>query len=124
MTLDQSILKGEWTVQKILQAIEAFAKYQSSKYTGCFDIPLKCEQPTGRNILMLGGGAGFFSKSLAYRYLGINDGLKWTSKYLDAAFKDHKHWKDEELGISPHTLKYGKYMQQLSAFGACEVMVR
>lgn len=124
MTLDQSILKGEWTVQKILQAIEAFAKYQSSKYVGCFDIPLKCEQPTGGNILMLGGGAGFFSKSLAYPYLGINDGLKWTSKYLDAAFNKHKHWEDEELGISPHTLKYGKYMQQLSAFGACEVMVR
>ena len=73
---------------------------------------------------MLGGGAGFFSKSLAYPYLGINDGLKWTSKYLDAAFNKHKHWQDEELGISPHTLKYGKYMQQLSAFGACEVMVR
>ena len=73
---------------------------------------------------VLGGGAGFFSKSLAYPYLGINDGLKWTSKYLDAAFNKHKHWQDEELGISPHTLKYGKYMQQLSAFGACEVMVR
>ena len=73
---------------------------------------------------MLGGGVGFFSKSLAYPYLGEEKGLQWTSRRLSLAFRNHHHERDVELGISPRTLKYGRYRQRLHAYGACEVTIQ
>lgn len=124
LTLDQSILKGKWTTDSILEAIAAFADYQNQTYATRFTQPRESVQPAGRNLLMLGGGVGFFSKSLAYPYLGEEKGLQWTSRRLSLAFRNHHHERDVELGISPRTLKYGRYRQRLHAYGACEVTIQ
>ena len=124
LTLDQSVLKGKWTVESILKAIEAFADYQNKTYVPCFNLPQNSVQPTGRNLLMLGGGVGFFSKSLVYPYLGEEKGLRWTANQLSYAFRNHHHERDIALGVSPRTLKYGRYRQKLHAFGVCEVTIR
>ena len=124
LTLDQSILKGKWMADSILEAIAAFADYQNQTYATRFTQPRESVQPTGRNLLMLGGGVGFFSKSLAYPYLGEEKGLQWTSRRLSLAFRNHHHERDVELGISPRTLKYGRYRQRLHAYGACEVTIQ
>ena len=124
LTLDQSILKGKWMADSILEAIAAFADYQNQTYATRFTQPRESVQPAGRNLLMLGGGVGFFSKSLAYPYLGEEKGLQWTSRRLSLAFRNHHHERDVELGISPRTLKYGRYRQRLHAYGACEVTIQ
>lgn len=81
--------------------------------------------PKGKNILFLGGGAGFFTKSLVYPYCREKAALEWTSDYLDyaSAFKN-RQGNDRERGISPHTMKYGKYKNNPYLFGPCEVKIQ
>lgn len=125
MTLDQSILKGRITAESIMSAINAFAAYGEKTYMPHFNLPYDCVPLSGRNLLYIGGGAGFFTKSLAYPYLGEQRGLDVTSKHLARVFGKHHHERDKELsGISPRTLKFGKFNRRLYSFGACEVSIR
>ena len=124
LTLDQSVLKSRITVQKILNAIEAFDDYQGKTYFQRFSQPQDSVQPIGKPLLTLGGGAGFFSKSLAYPYLREQRGLEWTAEQLGNAFRKHHHERDVGLKISPRTLKYGRYRKKLYAFGVCEVAIQ
>ncbi|MBR5288623.1 MAG: type III-A CRISPR-associated RAMP protein Csm5 [Clostridia bacterium] len=124
MTLDQSILKGRITAESIMNAINAFAAYGEKTYAPHFNPPLN-HVPLGRqNTLYIGGGAGFFTKSMAYPYLGEQRGLAYTSDYLARVFRKHYHERDRVLGISPRTLKYGKFNRRLYGFGACEVSIK
>lgn len=124
MTLDQSILKGRITAESIMNAINAFATYSEKTYMPHFNPPYDRVPLAGRNLLYIGGGAGFFTKSLAYPYLGEQRGLAYTSEYLARAFRKHDHERDKALGISPRTLKYGKLNRRLYSFGACEVSIK
>lgn len=123
LTLDQSILKNHITMQSILSAINAFAAYYRQTYESHFARPCGTPDPGLKNILYLGGGSGFFAKSLAYPYLGEKQGLDFVTRYMSRNFRNHHHEQDSDLGISPHTLKYGKYKQKTFLMGACEVSV-
>lgn len=123
LTLDQSILQGRVTIQSMLEAINAFAAYYRETYTAHFARPVGLSDPGTKNVLHLGGGVGFFAKSLAYPYLGGEQGLDFVSRYLSRSFRAHHHERDRVLGVSPRTLKYGTYRQRMCAFGACEVSV-
>ncbi len=37
---------------------------------------------------------------------------------------DHQHWRDPELGVSPHTLKYGKTTGETLLMGRCSVEIK
>lgn len=123
LTLDQSILHESIMAQSMLEAINAFAAYNARVVEHRFAHPDGFSAPAGENILYIGGGAGFFGKSLVYPYLGEERGLDWTAAYLTGAFKNHHHDKDRSLGISPRTLKYAKYCQRLCSVGACRVEI-
>lgn len=123
LTLDQSILINRITIKTIMDAINAFAAYYRQAYEKYFTKPYGLIEPGTKNILYLGGGSGFFSKSLAYPYLGRTQGLDFVVRYLSSSFKSHRHEQDRALGISPRTLKYGKYGQRIYSFGACEVSI-
>lgn len=121
ITLDQSILKGAITAQSITEAIAAFAKYIRNTYRQHFASPPSHVSADGNNILYLGGGAGFFSKTLIYPYLGEAQGITATAFYLSDKFRAHHHDRDLTLGIAPHTMKYGRFHGRYYDFGACEV---
>lgn len=123
LTLDQAILKGRITIQTIMDAINAFSAYYKQTYGKHFTPPYGLSDPGTENVLYLGGGAGFFAKSLAYPYLGEEQGLDFVVRYLSRSFRAHHHEWDRTLGISPRTLKYGTYRQRMYAFGACEVSI-
>lgn len=126
ITLDQSILKGTVTPQTIMDAIVALAEYSQHTYRRHFASPPNhCGAPL-KNVLYLGGGAGFFSKTLVYPYLGEAKALQYTSNGLKniRAFANHKHDRDPALGISPHTMKYGRFHGRYYDFGACEVAIK
>ena len=110
-------------MQSILSAINAFAAYYRQTYESHFAQPYGTLDPGLKNILYLGGGSGFFAKSLAYPYLGEKQGLDFVTRYMSRNFRNHHHEQDSDLGISPHTLKYGKYKQKTFLMGACEVSV-
>lgn len=41
--------------------------------------------------------------------------------HLIKAKDDHRHWMDQELGVSPHTLKLGKISSKLLPMGRCKI---
>lgn len=123
LTLDQSILKECITAESILEAVSALTAYNARAIESHFSRPAGFSAPMGEGLLYLGGGAGFFGKSLVYPYLGEERGLDWTVAYLSRVFIDHHHEGDRALGVSPRTLKYGKYRQRLYAVGACRVEI-
>lgn len=126
LTLDMSVLKGRITVQELMRSIGRFDQYYCETYLPAFSEPRGAvPQMLNGKCLILGGGAGFFSKSLAYPYLGKEEGLSWTEQEMAKNFPKGKHAQDQErYGISPHTAKYTCYRQRLYPYGICEVTLQ
>ena len=128
LTLDQSILKGRITKESLLEDIKVFDHYYKKTYEDKFKRPQNAYAITAESakggMLILGGGAGFFSKSLAYPYLK-EQSLDWVSQRLDKLFGENgNHGKGKEKEISPHMMKYTSYNGQLYPYGYCEVDLR
>lgn len=124
LTLDQSILKGRITKERLMQAIDDFNQYYRDTYLQKFSQPKNEAEFDCKGCLFLGGGSGFFAKSLIYPYLGKERGLQKTAEIMQYSFRNHHHDRDEALGISPHTLKYTLYQGKYYPMGMCGVEIR
>lgn len=123
LTLDQSVLHGSITPEFLYRCIDQYDDYYWDTYVHEFG---KVQDECGedyRNCLILGGGAGFFAKSLAYPFYGKETALRVVSNYLASvkSFSKHGHDKDVKLGISPHMMKYAEYQGKMYPYGVCEV---
>jgi CRISPR-associated protein Csm5 len=128
LTLDHSVLKGTGiTVAFIKEALDEFEE----NYYECFvsqfaekpeDAECKCTQGVP---LLIGGGVGFASKTLIYPLAEKRErGVKLVSGILNKQFPaNHKHDKDAELGVSPHTIKFTKTNQEYYPMGYLEVCI-
>ncbi len=123
LTLDQSILKGRITKETLEHAIQRYDAYYQQTYGRKFTPPTGSVSLPRQPYLILGGGAGFFSKSLAYPYLGEEQGLHWTADLMTQMFRGHKHERDAENGISPHTMKYARFNCRFYPYGYCGVSI-
>lgn len=123
LTLDQSILRGRITKESIVSAIQSFAAYYCETYATHFTVPDGAQSQLAPSTLFLGGGAGFFSKTLSYPYEGRGLALQHVSAFMNQSFRAHHHEVDPALGISPHTMKYGPYNGKLFLFGPCKVEI-
>lgn len=123
LTLDQSILKGRITKETLEHAIQRYDAYYQQTYGRKFTPPTGSVSLPRQPYLILGGGAGFFSKSLAYPYLGEERGLHWTADLMTQMFRGHKHERDAENGISPHTMKYARFNGRFYPYGYCGVSI-
>lgn len=121
LTLDNSVLKGKITAASIQKSIQTVIKSYLNTWMSFFDVPYKGADISFDNCIFLGGGTGFFSKTLVYPYLGENAGLDYAVDLMNNKFRAHKHLKDKELGISPRTMKFGLYNGFLYPMGLCEV---
>ena len=123
LTLDTSILKGKISAGSILKNIDDFDEFYYNNFIMKFDeVPGEVHVPL-KNSLILGGGSGFFSKTLDYEYLSFDDALELVTDIMKSGFRNHKHENDIRKGISPHTLKYTKYKGGLYQMGICEVSI-
>ena len=43
---------------------------------------------------------------------------------ITKAKDDHRHWRDEEIGVSPHTMKWGVVGKERYPMGKCSITVR
>ena len=43
---------------------------------------------------------------------------------LSKAKDDHRHWRDSQLGVSPHTMKWGIVGKQKYPMGKCDVTIQ
>ena len=123
LTLDQSVLKNRITKENLLEAIQQFDAYYQQTYARHFTAPRGAVSLPQQPYLILGGGSGFFSKSLAYPYLGEKDGLRWTTNQMMQMFRKHRHECDTEKGISPRTMKYTRFRGRLYPYGYCGVSI-
>jgi CRISPR-associated protein Csm5 len=117
VTLDQSVLQGAITKESILGAIaEASEHYQKNVLAR---YPHVSNDMNARTIL-LGGGAGFQSKTVTDIYYGEKS-LAVTSSVLQKTFFKHHHERDITLGISPRALKQTDINGIPYSYGICEV---
>ena len=49
---------------------------------------------------------------------------RWGNGRLKKAKDDHRHWKDAELGVSPHTLKLGIIGNEKHPMGKCTIEIQ
>jgi len=120
LTLDRWILKDSITADTIRRAIDSFDDFYQTTYLSYF--------PTEKNLLpphhiLLGGGAGFWSKTVTYPAYRLK-ALEKTSFILQKAFRDHRHEDDISYGISPRTVKKTKFNRSYVPFGICEVTIQ
>ena len=43
---------------------------------------------------------------------------------IKKAKNDHRHWLDEEIGVSPHTMKWGIVGRDRYPMGKCSILIR
>lgn len=117
LTIDTSLTTI--TAVDILKAIEEFTiKCQNSFYSK-FNLKNNFEKRT----LFLGGGCGFQSKTILSSLLRPADALNVTAKIMNASFRNHKHNRDVEKGISPHIRKCTYYQGELVDMGLCNFKI-
>lgn len=120
ITLDQSILKGKLTRERILQAVEQVSKYYQDTVLSHYP---HVDNYMNSRTMLLGGGAGFQSKTVTDPYYGA-DALNITAEILHRAFRNHYHDRDAAGGISPRALNQTDYNQAPYPYGVCEVFIQ
>ena len=123
ITIDTRICP--YSIKDILEAIKEFNKNYISQFVSHFT----GAPATGGNstTFYLGGGAGYFSKTVTYGVMHGKDAVKTVAEIIDQTLPEkvraqHKHYLDSRKGVSPHLLKCTLYQGKLCQMGACCVM--
>ena len=118
LTIDSTICP--YTIENIMDAAACFGEAYYDMYLYRFR---GSEYPKS-NTVWLGGGSGFFTKTILYPLLGHDKGIDATVEIFRKTLppkisQEHKHYKDKSIGISPHTLKLTKYHGKSYQMGQC-----
>jgi CRISPR-associated protein Csm5 len=121
LTMDQSILKHtDIRADDFYSYLDDFMNYYHEQYESHFQLPDGGVH--GSHLMILGGGSGFFAKTLTYPYYG-DEALDIVIEQMRRSFKKHHHDSDEVLGISPRTMKYTEWGGRRYPFGLCKVTI-
>lgn len=107
------------TIDQVLDAISRF----NDCYYACFLSSFKEVESIQEDTVYLGGGCGFVSKTVGYPIFGKREGIAFAQKVFEQTHvpREHKHYKDRELGVSPHILKCTKYNGRTLQMGLCKI---
>lgn len=108
------------SIEDVRSAVEKFFKFYNAEYLPHFRLPNNAVSVTAPDHIILGGGSGFFSKTVVYNTYAHDDALDYVSEWMEGKFEGHYHESDYDGGISPHTLKYTQYGNSLMPFGMCK----
>ncbi|NMD38593.1 MAG: type III-A CRISPR-associated RAMP protein Csm5 [Christensenellaceae bacterium] len=109
----------------ILDFIAWFAGDYRDNYSNHFNF--KAPKHYDGDILFLGGGVGYASKTINYSLYERKDAVKKIAKDLAYRFGSrkkpdmHNHEKDIEIGVSPHILKCTKVNGVTMEMGICRI---
>ncbi len=101
LTIDNSSKNQYYEADYLLEAINFFGEQYKSRYLSKF---AGYKDIYGENILYLGGGTGFPTKTINYSLYG-DKATEQISDFLANKFKKHNHDKDKVIGISPRAKK-------------------
>lgn len=112
-----------FSAEELLRAAESCRK----AYDKCFRSAFPTRDIQNGGTVCLGGGCGYASKTFAYPLLGEN-GAGMVSRIIDATLpgqvrKQHKHYMDRQMGVSPHMLKCAQYCGKLYEMGMCSIAI-
>ena len=120
VTIDPKVCS--YDINDILAAAELFNNAYYDMYVKMFagaDRPLP-------GTVYLGGGTGYFTKTVLYPLLGYKEGLRTASRILDQTLppkirEKHGHNLDARKGVSPHMLKCTEYRGKRYQMGMCTI---
>lgn len=117
LTVDTGICR--LTEETLKEAVRIFMENYCKNFAGAFT---GIEKPRP-NYVLCGGGCGFASKTIVYPMYGKKDGTAMTQKIFEKTRvpREHKHNRDGEYGVSPHTIKCTRYQGKMLQMGLCEV---
>lgn len=120
LTIDERIFP--YSAECLTDMIHDYADDQSYIVTNFFP---KCfGSDEDDNAIILGGGSGYFSKTITYSLFEKDDAVDVVSQYLGkTTCKKHGHFDDKRIGISPHMHKCTKYHGMLYEMGKCAVEI-
>lgn len=119
MTVDESLISI--TADDIKKAVESV--YDC--YYNCFQRKFSKTDRKSKQTVFLGGGSGFVSKTVLYSLLEEQDAVRTISNiFLKTGVpREHKHYQDIKLGVSPHVLKCTRYRGKEYMMGQCELKI-
>ncbi|MGB4479926.1 MAG: type III-A CRISPR-associated RAMP protein Csm5 [Caldicoprobacterales bacterium] len=125
MTLDKPVL-SKWSIDLdyIQDALDVFMDLYHGKFSSYFrDRREDTENIQLNGNLILGGGAGYATKTISYPLIQNRDrALDLVQKIMIKEFPKHKHEKDTAVHkVSPHTLKTTVYKGRYYGMGKCHI---
>lgn len=123
MNVDTTCLKV--SPEYIQRAVNNFLK----EYNDLFLSHFREEKQYRSDIIYLGGGTGYHTKTVTNRILADRkDRTQLTSQIIDSTLnrkiqREHKHSRDKTLGVSPHTVKCTEYDGYLQQMGPCRISI-
>ncbi len=113
ITIDKT--KCPYSINDIISAINLFQSIGNRHFYKKFG-----REEKGKNIVWLGGGVGFLSKTVIYA-LFEGDGVNVTDQIfknnLSEKYREHKHQYDVSIDLSPHVCKCTRYKGKLYNMG-------
>ena len=120
LTIDESLCAVN--AGSIKDAVREFA----GMYNDCFVCKFRGTDRIRDNMVCLGGGVGFLSKTVIYPMYGEKEGVRKTQEIFDKTKvpRMHKHFQDIKLGVSPHIMKCAEYNGKSIPMGICTIEIR
>ena len=122
LTIDTSLCKIDPGI--IEDAVKCFINQYYDNYLSSF----KQANRLMEDRVFLGGGAGYVSKTIVYPMYGKEEGIRVAMDVFSATLSpkvqsQHKHYKDNHFGASPHILKCTKFEGKTYQMGLCQMKI-
>lgn len=123
MELSIDTTQTEITAALVKDAIRSFLQ----NYNKAFLSKFTDEVLYDGDVIYLGGGVGFHSKTVTSQLLDKErNQVEIISNIIDRGLSqkqrnEHKHFRDKHLGVSPHVVKLTEYDGVLCQFGPCRI---
>lgn len=123
LTIDPDLCP--YSVEDIFEAVKIFGSAYYSLFLSKF---AGTDRPREDRV-WLGGGTGYFTKTILYPMLGATEGTKTAVEIFRRTispknWKEHGHEDDVRKGVSPHTLKYTEYNGKAFHMGECSLRIK
>lgn len=119
LTIDESVTK--LSTEQLREDIAVFGR----QYYDNFGRKFPGADRTENDIVFLGGGSGFVSKTVVYPLIPGRDGVRVTKEIFEKTGvpREHKHDRDIQYGVSPHILKCTRYQGKSLQMGLCKIKI-
>lgn len=105
-----------YDAKKLLGAVKRSFDLQAERFLSHFN---DVDIPSADNVIYIGGGTGFVSKTVVQALFNEKDALYVTKKILDKQFYKHHHLNDKY--VSPRMRKCTYYDNGYMDMGMCEM---